>query len=388
MRLLFTAFTFPPQANGVAEVVARQAHGLAARGHEVTVATAHDDARAAAPGANPRVEQFRLSGAESDPTEEVARYRAFIATFPCDAIVLHCWRCWTTDLAAPVLAQNPARKIFVSHGYDWHRWHPLPRFPWGLGNWLRGLPYLAKSARLLGAIDRIVFLAPRQDFGRFFDHWCVARLGWPGRAVIPNGADPARFAGAQRDFREHHGIGAQPMLLYVASYVPSKGQDIALRAFLRAAPAATLVFIGHRFTPFTEALRSIAAGAPPQSRVLFLEDSGPATVAAAYVAADLVVLSSRGETQPLVLLDGMAAGKPFLSTDVGGVRDLAGGVVVRDEAELAREMAALVADPARRAGLGAAGRAACDAIYSWPRVLDAYEALLAKLVPTPPTRRE
>jgi glycosyltransferase involved in cell wall biosynthesis len=41
-----------------------------------------------------------------------------------------------------------------------------------------------------------------------------------------------------------------------------------------------------------------------------------------YADVDLVVLTSRHEGTPLVLLETMASGKPFIATDVGGIRDL------------------------------------------------------------------
>ncbi len=63
--------------------------------------------------------------------------------------------------------------------------------------------------------------------------------------------------------------------------------------------------------------------------MIFLEKQARDSIRAAYRAADCVVLSSRRETQPLVLLDSMAAGKPFITTDVGCVRDFSGGLVVK-----------------------------------------------------------
>jgi len=46
---------------------------------------------------------------------------------------------------------------------------------------------------------------------------------------------------------------------------------------------------------------------------------------------DLVILTSRSEGTPLVLIQGMAAGRPFLSTSVGGVVDLVLGNPIREE---------------------------------------------------------
>lgn len=44
-----------------------------------------------------------------------------------------------------------------------------------------------------------------------------------------------------------------------------------------------------------------------------------------YADIDVVVMTSRHEGTPLTLLEAMASGKPFVSTDVGGIRDLVAG---------------------------------------------------------------
>jgi glycosyltransferase involved in cell wall biosynthesis len=44
-----------------------------------------------------------------------------------------------------------------------------------------------------------------------------------------------------------------------------------------------------------------------------------------WAAADVALLTSRNEGTPTVLIEAMAAGRPFVSTSVGGVRDLALG---------------------------------------------------------------
>ena len=63
LKILITTFTYPPNADGVAEATAVLAQGLARQGHAVTVATEfHPQRKPNAPDANPRVEQFKITG--------------------------------------------------------------------------------------------------------------------------------------------------------------------------------------------------------------------------------------------------------------------------------------------------------------------------------------
>ena len=384
MRILITTFTFAPQANGVAIVVGALASGLARRGHEVIVATSRDAARAPqAAGANPRVVDFGII-LDDWPPDEVRRYQTFVQSFDGDIILCHGWQNWATDFAVAVFASSPARKVLLSHGYVAHRWVPYKKFAWGLGQWLKFQPYLWRTPRLLRAFDHVVFLSARVDFNRFFDHWLLRRLRTTECSVIPNGTFCEDPGPAAPDFRRQHGLGGKVMLLYVSAYLEGKNQEMAVRAFRRAGLAdAVLVFIGNELTAYARkvmALKSRLAQTQPVGRVVFLEKLDRDAIQAAYRAADLFVLTSKGETQPLVILDAMARGKPFLATDVGCVADLPGGLVVRTEAQLSRAMRELCLDATRREALGRVGLEACRTSYNWPSVVDACERLFQRLV--------
>ena len=380
LRILFTAFTYPPQRNGVAEAVGTVARGLAERGHEVTIATSHDARRAGFGRDSIRVEQFRLSGSRTDAREEIARYRTFVAAFRGDIIICHCWQAWSTDLVVEQVRSNPARAIFVSHGYAAHFWMPSPRFAWGLGAWLRGLSYVAKSIWILRAFDVIVFLSRRKDFVRFLDHWVVSRAHLLPTAVIPNGAPDEFFEKETLNLRETWGTGDQCVFLCVSTYVDSKNQKLALRAFRRAGSPGVLVFVGQELNGYSRELREMAAKSDRESgNVLVLEDGGGSFVRDCYAACDVFVLPSRRETQPLTILQAMAMGRPFISTNVGCVKELSGGIVVSGEAEMAEAIKSLAEQPSKREALGTAGRVAAESAFRWDSVVSAYEELCMRL---------
>lgn len=100
--------------------------------------------------------------------------------------------------------------------------------------------------------------------------------------------------------------------------------------------------------------------------------------------ATLLLVSSRHEADPVVVLEAAAAGVPAVGTAVGHLQDWAPeaavAVPVGDAHALARETAALLSDEARRLRIAAAAQAravAEDADWTAARVLEIYEALVA-----------
>jgi hypothetical protein len=79
--------------------------------------------------------------------------------------------------------------------------------------------------------------------------------------------------------------------------------------------------------------------------------------------ARVIALPSRGEALPMILIEAMAAGRPFVGTPTGGVETLsAGGLIVPidDDQALADALIELLADRDRAQSLGTAGRNFCE----------------------------
>jgi glycosyltransferase involved in cell wall biosynthesis len=230
---------------------------------------------------------------------------------------------------------------------------------------------------MLRKFSRVVFLSERTDRQRFLDHGVARLTGYKGIAVIPNGVDPGEFDRVLPDFRKQFGIRDGCLFLCVANYCTRKNQELAVRAFRQAhLPGATLVLIGSEFNEYEAMVRRLA----PEGRVLFLEKLSRDITLAAYKACDVFVLSSTHETQPIVIMEAMACGKPFISTESSGaIAELPGGLVVRSEREMTEQMTHLYENPAVRKTLGDTGRSACLARYTHERVVDAYVKLLDSL---------
>ena len=137
--------------------------------------------------------------------------------------------------------------------------------------------------------------------------------------IIPNGIDLGRFRNAVPD----PGISSMPghKVVMVAAFRPQKDQDTLVRAmtFLGDDYILWLVGGGERM----EEVRSLARELSVESRVKFF---GLRTdVPEILKTADVVVMSSHYEGLSLSSIEGMAVGKPFLASDVDGLREIVRG---------------------------------------------------------------
>jgi glycosyltransferase involved in cell wall biosynthesis len=114
----------------------------------------------------------------------------------------------------------------------------------------------------------------------------------------------------------------------------------------------------------------------------------------AYADADLFVFCSMVECSPLVLFESMAAGLPFVSTDVGNAAEIADwsgagvvvpsrrredGLVVADTGAVAGAIDELLADDERRREMGERGRRAWRERFTWDHATSHYEHLYENL---------
>jgi phosphatidyl-myo-inositol alpha-mannosyltransferase len=190
--------------------------------------------------------------------------------------------------------------------------------------------------------------------------------------IVPNGVEVARFQGAPALARVVD--PSRETLLFVGRLERRKGLEPLVRAFLRLRadrPRLRLVVVGEG--PEGERCRAMV---PTGLRddVVFLGRVADADLPGCYRAADVYVSPALGgESFGIVLLEAMAAGRAVVASDLPGyrgvVRDGETGVLVPpgDPSALAAAIGAVLDDPARRAGLAAAGEAAAGA-YDWASV--------------------
>lgn len=190
--------------------------------------------------------------------------------------------------------------------------------------------------------------SPRRRAQRALMRWLIDRnatairgvsmsslsLGWrpnwstdPRCAVIYNGVDLARFRERVDTDALRAGLavaGGQSLCLHVGRPGPEKNRHRALAvlaALRRQGRDAVLVMVGRQDPAEPEALRRRAdeLGVLPHLRLIGERDDVPDLLR----AADLVLVPSRREGLPGVVLEACAASTPVLASDLAGVREIA-----------------------------------------------------------------
>lgn len=205
------------------------------------------------------------------------------------------------------------------------------------------LPFADRHRRLVAGVvvsaDAITCLSPEVE--------AVVRRLAPrcDVEIVPNPAPgPERHVSA---------AATAPIVLFAGELGVRKGADVLAGAWSRVRreiPDARCLMVG----PSTELLLVDQPG---------LELSGPVHrdhIAELVAAARVVALPSRAEGMPMLLTEALAAGRPFVSTPVGGIPSLAhspGMLVPVDDADaLADALVAYLADPELAGRVGDAGR--------------------------------
>ncbi len=197
---------------------------------------------------------------------------------------------------------------------------------------------------------------------------------------IPNGVDSAAFRPPRDDaeraaLRAGLGVPGDGLLsLYCGRFADVKQVDVLVAAF-RDAPGR-LLLVGNGSE--TGHLRGLAADPALGGRVVVrdaVEDPAPL-----YRAADLYLSASGTEGMSGSVLEAMASGLPVVAAAASGMDELLGsgcGVQLpqASPAGIAEAVAALDADPGRRAGLAAAALARVQASYALDAVADRLVAL-------------
>lgn len=204
--------------------------------------------------------------------------------------------------------------------------------------------------------------------------------------VIPNGISPEDFVAADPvEFRDKHGLGAAPFVLFMGRLNHIKGPDLLLRAFASMRerfPEVHLVFAGPDGGMLND-LRQLADIHALAARVHFIGHVSGTEKNSAYRAASLLVIPSRQEAMSIVVLEAGIMGTPVLLTDQCGFNavDGCGGKVVSATVDaLAIGLVELLGKSSQLRAMGDALNTFVRERHLWDVIIGRYIALYERLV--------
>jgi glycosyltransferase involved in cell wall biosynthesis len=357
LRILFV--THELGTGGAEKLTVGYALGMAARGHEAAVAFSYRDSQAG-PLREAQIELFRLYEPGLRPATFVPwvrRLRTAVRAFRPD--VIHAQGVATATAAR--LADVRVPLLVTLHGIS-----------------KSDEAVAALLFRAIGA--HMTAVSETAATGLLRHRWA------PHVDILGPGIDVEQLTHQAGSLRPADLVG-DPAVVCVARQHLAKGVDVLLRAFpevLRSYPGAGLTLVGDG--PELPANRQLMAELGLEGRAAFV---GLIPFAAPYLrAASAVVLPSRREGLPIVVLEALALERPVVATAVGGtptvVLDGETGWLVppEDPAALAGAIVACLGDEAEAARRARAGRDLVEKVFSSGPMLDRVEELLQGLVTT------
>jgi D-inositol-3-phosphate glycosyltransferase len=364
LRVLLVSANYKPSVGGIERYVEVLAHGLAERGHRVTVVACRTD------GGLPeeqdgKVRIVRLRATDvlddrlnvpyplPDPLSGLHIFRRLIA----DSDVVHAH---DAIYATSVLALNVAHRRRVPSVLTQHVAFVPQR---------RRLLDVAQRAAI-ATLGRAARLASRVvTYNPAVGSWASETWGMSDVPVLPPGVPDAPTVDRDHVRREHGLRTDRFVALFVGRDVTKKGLDVFLEA---RDPSYDVVAVTDR----------PPSAAPPGTQILpFVE---PERFRELLASVDTFVLPSHeGEGFPLALQEALVTGIPCVVTPVVGYEHyLAEGdvlLVPRDPSEVRTALLRLAGDAALRRDLASRALAAGRREFGVERFVAAYEELYAEL---------
>ena len=363
MKILFVTEHYYPFLSGVPVVVQYLAEGLAQK-HNVSIATSIHAGSSLSP-------KEKLNGVEVNRfvlyfdllkrvRGEIAAFQAFVVNGNYDVIIDECAQTCTTDALLPILGQIRSRLVLHAHGLSGLSVKPFMiknDLKHTLGNtyyWLLMKYYYGVKFKRIAHYFTASISLSRVDSGYNYLSSLIRN-----NYVLGNAADDIFFDDYSIDKYKLPCEGRQ-YILSIANYVVVKNQVNMLRQFYKIKHTeVALVMIGSRKTEYYYQLiaenekLSKKYGARP---IYILTEIERCFFPQILDNALLYLVSSSHEEFSISIIEAMARGVPFVSTDVGNAKLLPGGVVCKCIEDFPNTIDKLISNNNKRTEMGKAAK--------------------------------
>ncbi len=317
MKILITTEQYYPIKSGVSTVVTAIAEELAKLKHEVYVATGCQERQYSLHN-GVRIIEFKIFGGFGNFYRgEKEKYKNFVKDFECDVMINECVQTWSTDLILNILDEAKAKKKFLhSHGFSLLSYKT--KNPWA---YIKSKWYYFTLHKYLKQYNHIFLLHDKTIETPYLQKYGIKQFSY-----LPNGV-PKSFVSKKKLSQKK-----EKYLLSISNYFPFKNQEFLLEAYYRSSVMYPLILIGNSvLKDYLGKLKRLKEKFDLMygfHKVEFLYQISRKETEEYLTNAALFLHSSKLEVFPMVIVESMAKGVPFICTDVGNVSVLKGGCVI------------------------------------------------------------
>lgn len=328
MKILVTSETYYPLKDGTQNITQNHMEELARRGHEVTVITETVKGVALEEVHN-KVRIFRIDistkfGVHYGNKREYLRLVKDLIENNEILIVVGVQKA-TTDLILSMLHEIKIPKILYMHGkydlnYDlFFRNKSLASLFKNLWYNLRWSIYYLKFPKYLKEFDKTINIFSEDSATEYcLKHNC--------KVEILNNFVETQFLNNKMENKENY-------IICVSNYSELKNQKDVLSSFMRAnTKDYKMIFVGSSENSYLLELKKYASKS--KKSIDFLTNLQRKDICELLSKSKLFLFASKTEKLPVVLLESMASKTPFISTNVGMVKFLPGGITVTNNKEM------------------------------------------------------
>lgn len=326
MRVLITVDSYYPDKNGVQNVTQYQAEGLVSLGHQVTVIASNNHGKYAKFERHNGVNIYRVDAYNKNMFHfgNKKQYRKIVIekSKKSDVMMNVCLQSFAADWILPILNEIKCKKILMLHSMHEFTWNKADFRSCGtlfkklLRN-MRWSEFYFTQWKYIVKYDNIIHLHEKDYSYNYF-----LKKNFKKNFVIYNAVED--------DFFEEH--KKENLVISVASFNSRKNQMLALESFYEANTADfKLILIGLPRNAYYYNLRRRKVELDRQygeKKIEIYADLDREQTKKYIYSSKIYLMTSTWEGFPISLIEAMASGAAYVSTDVGIVKYLEGGYVV------------------------------------------------------------
>lgn len=340
MKVLITVATYSPDKNGVQYVTQYQAEGLVKLGHEVTVVTSDHNGKYKMYEIINGVKIIRLNAANKNMfhrgNKKIFQKKTISIANQCNVMINVCLQSFAADWVLPIIDKIECRKILIMHSMHNFTWTLADKNSFSnlIKKILRDLRwrfFYTKEWTNIIKYDNIIHLHEKDISKVFFQN-----RGYNYNEVIYNAIDRNFFIDCNKTNQ----------IISVASYNSRKNQLLALKIFYLAdTKDYKMLFIGmpdnNYYYKMLEMKKEYDSKYGFKNVEILVNVDREKTISE-IKNSKIYFMSSTWEGFPISVIEALATGAAYLSTNVGIVNEIPGGIVAESEENLVKSLSNLI----------------------------------------------